>query len=301
MDRELRNDRAGLIYGIGAYSLWGLFPLYWPLLEPASSWEILAHRMVWSFVFLLIINIFMRTWSRVRDALADPRTRLLLLVAAALVSVNWGTYIWAVNNGYVVESSLGYFINPLVSVALGVFVLGETLRRLQWIAVGIAAVAVGVLTLSYGRPPWIALILAFSFGIYGLVRKQAGVQAVPALTVETGFQAPFALIYFGVLAATGTMTFGASPGNSVMLMTAGIATTIPLLLFGAAAIRLPLVALGLLQYLAPVLQFVIGITVFGEHMPLERWLGFVLVWFALSVFTFDVIRNARRPIAEPPL
>lgn len=257
--------------------------------------------MVWSFVFLLIINIFMRTWSRVRDALADPRTQLLLPVAAALVSVNWGTYIWAVNNGYVVESSLGYFINPLVSVALGVFVLGETLRRLQWIAVGIAAVAVGVLTLSYGRPPWIALILAFSFGIYGLVRKQAGVQAVPALTVETGFQAPFALIYFGVLAATGTMTFGASPGNSVMLMTAGIATTIPLLLFGAAAIRLPLVALGLLQYLAPVLQFVIGITVFGEHMPLERWLGFVLVWFALSVFTFDVIRNARRPIAEPPL
>lgn len=169
--------------------------------------------MVWSFVFLLIINIFMRTWSRVRDALADPRTRLLLLVAAALVSVNWGTYIWAVNNGYVVESSLGYFINPLVSVALGVFVLGETLRRLQWIAVGIAAVAVGVLTLSYGRPPWIALILAFSFGIYGLVRKQAGVQAVPALTVETGFQAPFALIYFGVLAATGTMTFGASPAT----------------------------------------------------------------------------------------
>jgi chloramphenicol-sensitive protein RarD len=257
--------------------------------------------MVWSFVFLLVINIFMRTWSRVRDALADPRTRLLLLAAAALVSVNWGTYIWAVSNGYVVESSLGYFINPLVSVALGVLVLGETLRRLQWIAVGIATVAVGVLTVSYGRPPWIALILAFSFGFYGLVRKQAGVQAVPALTVETGFQAPFALIYFAVLAATGTMTFGDSPGNSVMLMTAGIATTIPLLLFGAAAIRLPLVVLGLLQYLAPVLQFIIGITVFGEHMPLERWLGFVLVWFALSVFTFDVIRNARRPIAEPPL
>jgi chloramphenicol-sensitive protein RarD len=270
-------------------------------LAPASSWEILAHRMVWSFVFLLIINVFMRKWGLVRKAMTDPRTRRLLLAAAALVSVNWGTYIWAVNNGYVVESSLGYFINPLVSVALGVVLLGESLRRVQWIAVGIAGVAVTVLTLSYGRPPWIALILAFSFGFYGLVRKRAGVQAVAALTVETGFQAPFALIYFGVLAATGTLTFGQSLGNSAMLMTAGIATTIPLLLFGAAAIRIPLVSLGVLQYLAPVIQFIIGITYFGEHMPLDRWVGFGLVWLALVVFTVDIVRHTRRPIATPPV
>lgn len=278
-----------------------MFPLYWPLLAPASSWEILAHRMVWSFVFLLIITALLRTWSQVRAALADRRIRLLLLAAAALVSVNWGTYIWAVNNGYVVEASLGYFINPLVSVALGVVVLGETLRRVQWVAVGIAAGAVVVLTASYGRPPWIALILAFSFGLYGLARKQAGVQAVPALTVETGLQAPFALVFLGLLAARGDITFGDDMANSAMLMTAGIATTVPLLLFGAAAIRLPLVVLGLLQYLAPVIQFLIGITYFGEHMPTSRWVGFSLVWLALVVFTVDVVRHSRRPVAEAPV
>ena len=278
-----------------------MFPLYWPLLAPASSWEILAHRMVWSFVFLLIITARLRTWSQVRAALADRRIRLLLLAAAALVSVNWGTYIWAVNNGYVVEASLGYFINPLVSVALGVVVLGETLRRVQWVAVGIAAGAVVVLTASYGRPPWIALILAFSFGLYGLARKQAGVQAVPALTVETGLQAPFALVFLGLLAARGDITFGDDMANSAMLMTAGIATTVPLLLFGAAAIRLPLVVLGLLQYLAPVIQFLIGITYFGEHMPTSRWVGFSLVWLALVVFTVDVVRHSRRPVAEAPV
>lgn len=249
----------------------------------------------------MLINAVLRSWSQVRLALGQPRIRRLLFTAAALVSVNWGTYIWAVNHGFVVESSLGYFINPLVSVALGVLVLGETLRRVQWVAVGIAGVAVAVLTLSYGRPPWIALILAFSFGLYGLVRKQAGVQAVPALTVETGFQAPFALVYFGFLAAGGGMAFGDSPANSAMLMTAGIATTVPLLLFGAAAIRLPLVALGVLQYLAPVIQFLLGVTYFGEHMPPARWIGFSLVWLALLVFTVDVVRHTRRPAAEAPV
>ncbi|MBK6764521.1 MAG: EamA family transporter RarD [Micrococcales bacterium] len=301
MGSDLRSDRAGLAFGIGAYSLWGLFPLYWPLLAPASAWEILAHRMVWSFAFLLVIGLFARSWRQIGAALASPRTRWLLLAAAGLVSVNWGTYIWAVNEGYVVEASLGYFINPLVSVALGVVVLGETLRRVQWVAVGIACVAVAGLTLSYGRPPWIALILAFSFGLYGLARKQAGVQPIPALTVETGFQVPFALVYLGVLATSGQLVFGDDPANSVMLMTAGIATTIPLLLFGAAAIRLPLVVLGLLQYLAPVIQFLIGVTYFGEDMPTSRWAGFALVWLALVVFTVDVVRHTRRTPPEPPL
>lgn len=278
-----------------------MFPLYWPLLAAASAWEILAHRMVWSFLFLLLINGVVRTgWAQVRQALVAPRTRWLLFAAAILISVNWGVYIWSVNAGYVVEASLGYFINPLVSVALGVVVLGERLRRLQWVAVGIAVLAVLVLTFSYGRPPWIALVLAFSFGLYGLTRKQAGVQAVPALTVETGFQTPFALVYFGVLGFSGGLTFGDEATSSALLATAGIATTIPLLLFGAAAIRLPLVALGILQYLTPVIQFTLGVTVFGEHMPLVRWLGFGLVWLALGVFTIEAVRSARHPAAEAP-
>ena len=252
--------------------------------------------MFWSFGFLLLINLVVRTgWRQIRDAIATPRTRWLLLAAAVLISVNWGVYIWSVNAGYVVEASLGYFINPLVSVALGVVVLGERLRRVQWAAVGIAAVAVLVLTYSYGRPPWIALVLAFSFGLYGLSRKQAGVAAIPALTVETGFQTPFALAYFVWLGlAAPNMTFGDDPANTVMLATAGIATTIPLLLFGAAAIRLPLVALGILQYLTPVIRFTLGVTVFGEHMPAVRWFGFALVWLALAVFTVDTVRSARR-------
>ena len=258
--------------------------------------------MVWSFAFLLLINAVVRTgWTQIRTALVEPRTRWLLFAAAVLISANWGVYIWSVNNGYVVEASLGYFINPLVSVALGVVVLGERLRRVQWVAVGIAIGAVLVLTVSYGRPPWIALVLAFSFGLYGLVRKQAGVQAIPALTVETGFQTPFALVFFIVLAAHGSLTFGDDPGKSALMATAGIATTIPLLLFGAAAIRLPLVALGILQYLTPVIQFTLGVTVFGEHMPALRWVGFGLVWVALLVFTTDVGRQARRPVPEAPV
>lgn len=252
--------------------------------------------MVWSFLFLLLVNaVLRRGWKQIQQALATPRTRWLLFAASILITANWGVYIWAVNNGYVVEASLGYFINPLVSVALGVLVLSEHLRRTQWVAVGIAVVAVGVLTMSYGRPPWIALVLAFSFGFYGLVRKQAGVQAVPALTVETGFQAPFALAFFGFLAATGTMTFAQDAGQSLLLATAGIATTVPLLLFGAAAIRLPLVVLGVLQYMTPVMQFILGVTLFGEDMPLLRWIGFALVWTALVVFTLDVVRQARGP------
>mgnify|MGYP001062002856 FL=1 len=258
--------------------------------------------MLWSFAFLLLINAVLRTgWTQIRAAVVTPRTRWLLLAAALLISLNWGVYIWSVNAGYVVEASLGYFINPLVSVALGVLVLGERLRQAQWVAVGIALAAVVVLTFSYGRPPWIALVLAFSFGMYGLVRKTAGVAAIPALTVETGFQTPFALAYFVVLGVTApNLTFGDDPGNSVLLATAGIATTIPLLLFGAAAIRLPLVALGILQYLTPVIQFTLGVTVFGEHMPLVRWLGFGLVWLALAVFTVDTVRSARR-VPEPPV
>lgn len=222
-----------------------------------------------------------------------------MLVAAVLISANWGTYIWAVTNGYVVEASLGYFINPLVSVGLGVLVLSERLSRAQTVAFVLALLGVLVLTVSYGRPPWIALVLATSFGLYGLVRKQAGVPAIPALTVETGFQVPLALVYFAFLASAGTLTYGSSVGSSAMLMTAGIATTIPLLLFGAAAIRLPLVALGLLQYITPIMQFLLGVLYFGEHMSGLSWLGFAVVWSALVVFTTDALHRAGEERKRP--
>lgn len=257
--------------------------------------------MVWSFIFLLLINAVRRSWRPVAEAVRTPRTRWLLMLAALLVSANWGTYIWAVNNGYVVEASLGYFINPLVSVALGVLVLSERLNRPQVLAAAVALGGVFVLTFSYGRPPWIALILAASFALYGLVRKQAGVDAVPALTVETGFQVPFALAYFTVLAAQGSLLFGQTPGDSAALMTAGIVTTIPLLLFGAAAIRLPLVTLGLLQYLTPILQFLLGVVYFGEHMTASRWAGFALVWLALVIFTSDAVRTTRSRTQSPAI
>lgn len=245
--------------------------------------------MLWSLAFLLLLALISRSGLRV-----TARQMQLLSISAVLLAVNWGTFIWAVSNGYVVEASLGYFINPLVSVALGVLVLSERLSGGQKIAVVVAGVAVVVLTASYGRPPWIALTLAFSFGLYGLVRKKAAVGTIPALTVETALQAPFAVVYLGWLATTAGITFGHGVGHSLWLASAGVATTVPLLLFGAAALRLPLVTLGLLQYIAPILQFATGVLYFGEHMPLARWLGFALVWAGLAVFTVDVVRQNRR-------
>jgi chloramphenicol-sensitive protein RarD len=262
--------------------MWGLFPLYWPLLEPAGALEILAHRFVWSFLFLVLLLTVTRNWGSLRPVLRSRRRMLLLLAAAGFVSVNWGTYIWAVNNGHVVESSLGYFINPLVSVALGVLVLRESLRPMQWAAFG------------YGRLPWVALVLAFSFGTYGLVKKLAGVDAVPSLTVETSYLVPVALVYLGWLQLTGSPAFPhTSVPHTLLMAGVGVVTALPLLAFGAAAIRIPLTMIGLLQYIAPVLQFLIGIAVFREPMPAVRWVGFVIVWVALAVFSVDAVRHTR--------
>ena len=245
-------------------------------------------------MFLCLILTVSRSWASLRPVLRSRRRMLLLLAAACLVSVNWGTYIWAVNNGHVVESSLGYFINPLVSVALGVLVLRETLRPLQWLAFGIASTAVVVLTVGFGRLPWIALVLAFSFGMYGLVKKLAGVDAVPSLTVETSYLTPVALAYLGWLQLTGGPAFPhTSAAHTALMVFVGVITALPLLAFGAAAIRIPLSMLGLLQYIAPVLQFLIGVLVFAEPMPPVRWAGFVIVWLALTVFSVDAIRHAR--------
>jgi chloramphenicol-sensitive protein RarD len=284
-------------YGVAAYGLWGAFPLYWPLLEPAGAIEILAHRVLWSAVTMLGIVVLLRRTRQFRACLADPRTRLLLGLAALVITVNWATYIWGVNNGRVVETSLGYFINPLVTVLMGVFILGERLRRLQWVALAIAFGAVLVLTLDYGRLPWVALVLAFSFGSYGLAKKTANVGAVESLTVETLFIAPVAAAYVGWLAWQGTAEFGANgASHALLLSTTGIVTAIPLICFGAAAIRVSMVSLGLLQYLAPVLQFALGVFWYHEAMPTGRWIGFGLVWVALVIFTVEAVNHRRRQL-----
>jgi chloramphenicol-sensitive protein RarD len=241
-----------------------------------------------------------------RATFADRRTRWLLAVASVLISINWGTYIWGVNNHHVVEASLGYFINPLVSVLMGVLILGERLRRLQWVALGIAAVAVLALTVEYGRPPWVALILAFSFASYGLAKKKANAGAVESLVVETLFVSPVAIGYIVYLVVTGASTFGGNGGWHVVLMIGtGLVTVIPLLCFGGAATRIPLSTLGLMQYLTPSVQFALGVIVFHEPMPAMRLAGFALIWVSLALFTFEALRHLReqprvRPVETLP-
>ena len=292
------EERRGLLFGVAAYLCWGLFPLYWPLLEPAGYLEILAHRIVWSLLFVAILIWRTHSWNGVLAILANPRQRTLLTCAALVITVNWGTYIWAVNAKHVVETSLGYFINPLFTILLGVVVLHETLRRVQWIAVGIATLAIVVLTLDYGRLPWIALVLATSFGLYGYCKKRAVVGAVESLAVETGILALPALATLVVLQVQGSLVFGHhGAGNTALLVATGAVTAVPLLFFGAAARRLPLSVVGLLQYLAPVLQFAVGVGIDHEAMPAARWLGFALVWVALVVLTVDGVLSQRRAAA----
>ncbi|MBV9820771.1 MAG: EamA family transporter RarD [Actinobacteria bacterium] len=289
------DHRRGLGFGFGAYLLWGLFPLYWPLLKPAGALEILAQRMVWSLLLMAVVLVATRGLDSVRQLVADRARTARLALAAVLVSVNWGVYIWAVNNDHVVESSLGYFINPLLTILLGVLVLKERLTRTQWVAVGIATLAIVVLTVDYGRPPWIALILATSFGCYGFLKKQVSAGAVESLAVETAVMAGPAVLTLLVLAGQSRLTFGhAGAGNALLLAATGVVTAVPLLLFGAAARRLPLTTIGLLQYLAPVLQFAVGVGLRHEPMPLPRLLGFVLVWIALLVLTADALTRRRR-------
>ncbi|CAN5289009.1 EamA family transporter RarD [soil metagenome] len=284
----------GVALGVAAWAMWGFFPLYWPLLEPAGAVEILAHRIFWSMLVMLGVVLLLRR-GRLRATVADRRTLLLLVLAAALISTNWGVYIYGVNSDHVVETSLGYFINPLVSVLIGVLVLGERLRRLQWVALAIAGTAVLALTVQYGRPPWIALALAVSFGCYGLVKKTADTGAVESLVIETLVVAPVALGYLTVLTLQGTSTFAEhGSGHVLLLIGTGVITVIPLLCFNGAATRIPLSTLGLLQYLTPTVQFVLGLVVFGEPMPTMRWVGFGLIWIALVIFTAESLRHRRQ-------
>ncbi|WP_337959773.1 EamA family transporter RarD [Actinomadura pelletieri] len=292
--------KRGMAFGAGAYVLWGLFPLYWPLLKPAGAVEILAHRIMWSLIAVVAVLALRRRWGWVRTL--TVRQGVLLALAAVVISVNWGTYIYAVNSGKTIESALGYFINPLISVVFGVLIFRERLRTWQWCAVGMGTLAVLVLTVDYGRPPWVALVLAFAFGIYGLLKKFADMPSAEGLAVETAMLFLPTLGFVLVLEGRGDAAFGHhGVGHAVLVALAGVVTAVPLLLFNAAAIRLPLSVIGMLQYLAPMLQFVIGLTVHHEEMPPSRWAGFLLVWVALVMLTWDGLNAARRePVLETP-
>jgi len=291
------ETKRGLLLGTAAYLLWGVFPLYFPLLEPAGPVEILSHRIVWSALIMALLVLVLHRRAQFRALVRDKRTFGLLCVAAITITSNWLTYIYAVNNDRVVEASLGYFINPLVTVLLGVVVLHEGLRLAQWAALTVGIVAVLILTWDYGHPPWLSLILAFSFGTYGLAKKAANAGAVETLALETLLLTPIALAYLTYLQTQGDSTFvNEGWGHAVLLVTTGLVTAVPLILFGAAAVRMPLVTLGLLQYLAPILQFLIGVLIVGEHMTQGRWIGFALVWIALVVFTAESLRHRRRQL-----
>ncbi len=290
-----------MILGLLAWTMWGFFPLYWPLLEPAGAVEILAHRIFWSLIVMLGVVLVMRKRAALLATFANRRTRWLLALAAVLITVNWGTYIYGVNSHHVVETSLGYFINPLVSVLLGVVVLGERLRWLQWAALSLAGVAVLALTVEYGRPPWISLVLAFSFGSYGLAKKKANAGAVESLVLETALIAPVALGYIVFLMSTGASTFGTEgTWHVVLLVGTGVVTVIPLLCFGGAATRIPLSTLGLMQYVTPTVQFLLGILFFHEPMPAMRWAGFALIWLALVLFTASSLRHRHQQLRVRP-
>ncbi|TCO30145.1 chloramphenicol-sensitive protein RarD [Kribbella steppae] len=289
------EQRRGFVYGLSAYLVWGLFPLYWKLLDRSGAIEVLAHRVLWSMVTIALLVVVLRKFGRVKAVLRDPRRRWRLIAAAVLISVNWGTYIWGVQNNRIVETSLGYFITPLFTVLLGVLVLKERLRTVQWAALAIAFVAVIGLTIENGRPPWVALILTFSFGLYGLAKKQAGAGAIEGMAIETATVAPVALAAIVVLGAQGQSTV-ADNGvwYLIVLLLAGPITSVPLMLFGAASTRVSMTTLGLLNYITPSMQFALAVLLFHEAMSPMRWAGFGLVWFALAIFTWDTMAHRRR-------
>jgi chloramphenicol-sensitive protein RarD len=289
--------RRGVLYGIGAYGLWGVFPLYFRLLERSGALEVVVHRVLWSLLVCLAVVAAIRGWAELRAALAVPRQVVTLGIGAVLLALNWGVYIYAVNSGQVIEASLGYYVNPLVTVLLGVVVLRERLRPLQWTAVGVGAAAVAVLTWAYGHPPFIALTLAASFGLYGLIKNRVGVKvgAVTSLTTETLVLVLPAAGLLVWLEARGDGHFGENaPWQALLLVSVGIATVVPLLFFASAARRVPLSTIGLLQYLTPTLQLLCGVLLLGEQMSTPRWIGFGLVWVALALLTADMLRTATR-------
>ena len=294
--RCVEERRLGVASGITAYALWGVFPLYFPLLEPAGGLEIVAHRVVWSLVFVAALLTVARRWRLVRAAVADRRTLLVLTVAAVLIAVNWVVYVAAVAAGNVADAALGYFLNPIVTVALGVFVLRERLRPLQWVAVGIGLAAALYLSIAAGRVPWVALALAGSFAGYGLLKKRLGatLPALHGLAVETTVLTPVAVGLVIWLGISGQQTFTTEgPVHTSLLVLSGAVTAAPLLLFAAAARRVPLVTMGLLQFVTPVMQLLCGVVLLGERMSTQRWVGFGIVWVALVVLSVDSVMGVR--------
>ncbi len=292
------DQRKGFIFGFAAYLMWGLFPIYWRLLDRSGAIELLAHRIVWSLLTIVALVVILRRTGQVKALLRQPRKRWGLMAAAVLISVNWGTYIWGVVNGHVVETSLGYFITPLFAVFLGVVVLKERLRPAQWIALAIAFAAVLGLAIENGRPPWIAIALTFSWGFYGLIKKKADAGAIEGMAIESATVVPLAVAAIAVLGAQGHSTVTQhGTGYFLLVLLTGPLTAVPLLFFGAAATRTSLTTLGLLNYIAPILQFLCGVLLFHEHMSPMRWGGFGLVWLALAIFTFDGLNKRRRSIA----
>ena len=286
-------DRTGLALGLSAYLFWGAFPIFIRMLEPAGALEIVAHRAAWSLGVCVLALALTRSLPSVLPALRDRRTLATLSVAAVLIALNWLIYVYGVGSGRTVDTALGYFINPITTILLGVFVLGERLRPAQWSACAVGAAAVVVIAVGYGELPWIALCLAASFGLYGLAKNRVGrtVGALPGLAVETAVLFPVAVGYLVYLGATNAGTFGDDLVHGALLAMSGPLTAGPLFLFGAAARRLPLSVIGMLQYVAPILQLAVGVLVFAEPMPPERWAGFVLVWIAIAILTIDGYRH----------
>ena len=292
----------GILYAAGAYILWGLLPLYWKALHDVPSSQIVAHRLVWSLVFVGLVLTARRNWGWLGKAIRRPRVLLIFGLSGALLTVNWLVYIWGVNAGFIVETSLGYFINPLVNVLLGYLFLKERLRPMQWGALDVALAGVLYLTFSYGAFPWIALTLAFSFGLYGLIRKTATLNSAEGLFVETAvlFLPALGFLLFHELRGSGAL--GHVDGlTTLLLIGAGAATSIPLILFAAGARRVTLTTLGLLQYIAPTMQFLIGVLIFGEPFGAGRVVGFGLIWLALLLYTFESVLHRQRGLTQPAL
>ena len=289
----MSNNKTGLLFAVSAYVLWGTFPLYWPLLKPASALEIVSHRAVWTLVFCIIILAITKALKNTFATMRSPKIAAKLLLTSILISINWLVFIWATNNGHVVETSLGYYINPLAMIAFGVIVLKERIRKLQWVAISIAIVGVLVLTIDYGRLPWIALLIALSWGGYGIMKKLLGLGALEGLAIETFISGFFYLGYLIYIGNQGTGQFGRTTGLTLLLISAGAATAIPLLLFNGATTRLPLTTVGLLQYITPTLTFCIGVWIRDEYMSTARWAGFVIIWVALSVLALDLLKSSR--------
>ena len=293
----------GTIAGALVYLFWGSVVLYWPKLQPADAVEILSHRAIWSLLTLFIIIAFQRRFATLVAIFRNKRSLFLLTCASILIAANWGLFIWASINSHVLDSSLGYFVTPLLNVLLGVFFFQEKLRKLQWLAIGISALALLVHSVALGSPPVLAFAIGLTFALYGYVKKLANLEALESLTVETALLTPFAIVFLGWLTLNGNSTFG-SEGltHSIWLISSGVVTALPLLLFGYAAIRIPLSRLGMLQYLSPTIQFMIGLLIFQENMPTERLFGFVLTWVALGILTFDLLRQrSLNQVADPSI